>query len=123
MKRILIALLLGITLVSCGAKRKVDYISVSDYSMGDYFFEERGYNKSEVMELIKKDIEKADTMYEDYNNLIKTDDYIIIYTVLEVDGNNYKVWIHDIQRGDKEYIDGSYEITKDIYDEVFGKSI
>ena len=46
MKRILIALLLGITLVSCGAKRKVDYISVSDYSMGDYFFEERGYNKA-----------------------------------------------------------------------------
>ena len=121
MKRILIALLLGITLVSCGAKRKVDYISVSDYSMGDYFFEERGYNKAEVMELIKKDIEKADTMYEDYDNLIKTDDYIIIYTVLEVDGNNYKVWIHDVQHGDKEYIDNSYEITKDIYDEVFGK--
>ena len=121
MKRILIALLLGITLVGCGAKREVDCISVSDYSKGDYFFEECGYNKAEVIELIKKDIEKADTMYEDYNNLIKTDNYIIIYGVLEVDGNNYKVWIHDIQHGDKEYIENSYEITKDIYDEVFGK--
>ena len=121
MKRILIALLLGITLVSCGAKRKVDCISVSDYSMGDFFFEKCGYDKAEVMEIIKEDIEKADTMYEDYDNLIKTDDYIIIYTVLEVEGNNYKVWIHDVKHGDKEYIDGSYETTKNIYDEVFGK--
>ena len=45
MKRILIALLLGITLVSCGAERKVNCIKTSDYSMSDYFFEERGYNK------------------------------------------------------------------------------
>ena len=121
MKRILIALLLGMTLVSCGAERKVNCIRTSDYSMSDYFFEERGYNKAEVMELIKKDIEKADTMYEDYNNLIKTDDYIIIYAVCEIDGNNYTVWIHDVQHGDKEYIDNWYEATKNIYDEVFGK--
>ena len=117
MKRILIALLLGITLVSCGAKRKVDYISVSDYSMGDYLFEERGYDKAEVIELIKKDIEKADTMYEDYSNLIKTDNYIIVYDVCEVDGNNYKVWIYDIEYGDKEYIESMYDIVKPAYEE------
>ena len=121
MKRILIALLLGITLVSCGAKREVNSIKNSEWSNKHFFYSENDYNKEEVISLVKKDIEKADTMYEDYNNLIKTDNYIIIYDVLEVDGNNYKVWIHDVQHGDKEYIDNSYEITKDIYDEVFGK--
>ena len=124
MKKVLIALLLGVTLVGCGAsaKRDVDCVSVADdYMTNEYYFEKCGYDKAEVMEIIKEDIEKADTMYEDYDNLIKTDDYIIIYTVLEVDGNNYKVWIHDVKHGDKEYIDGSYETTKNIYNEVFGK--
>ena len=116
MKRILIALLLGITLVSCGAKREVDCISVTERSLGDYYFDECGYDRDEVIGLIKKDIEKADNMYLDYSNLIKTDNYIIIYGVEEVIDNNYEVFIYNIEYGDKEYIDYMYEAAKDSYE-------
>ena len=39
-------------MIGSGAKREVDYISVSDYSMGDYFFEECGYDKAEVIKIL-----------------------------------------------------------------------
>ena len=119
MKRILIALLLGVSLVSCGAKREVESIVNSDWSNADYFFNEEGYNKDEVMDLIKKDIEKADNMYDGYTTIIKTDNYIITYRVLDIEDNNYQIYLFGVYHGDKEYIDGVYEIEKEVFEEVF----
>ena len=73
MKRILIALLLGITLVSCGAKREVNSIKNSEWSNKHFFYSENDYNKEEVISLVKKDIEKVDSMYDGYASVIKTD--------------------------------------------------
>ena len=71
MKRILIALLLGVSLVSCGAKREVNSITNNEFSDQSFFIDENNFNKKEVMELIKKDIEKVDNMYNGYASLIK----------------------------------------------------
>ena len=60
-------------------------------------------------------------MYKDYTSLVKTDDYIIVYEVYSVEGDNYTVWIYDIHHGDKEYIDYMYDVSKSAYDETFGK--
>ena len=66
MKRILIALLLGVSLVSCSAKREVNSITNNEFSDQSFFIDENNFNKKEVMELIKKDIEKVDNMYNGY---------------------------------------------------------
>ncbi len=122
MKKVLIALLLGMTLVGCGAKRDVNCVSVADdYMTDEYYFEQKEFDKGEVMTLIKKDIENADVIYKDYTNLIKTDNYIIVYGVCSVEGDNYIVWIYDIYNGDKEYIEYMYDAVKSAYDETFLK--
>ena len=123
MKKVLIALLLGITLVSCGsAKRDVDCVSVADdYMTDEYYFKKGEFDKGEVMALIKKDIENADVIYQDCSSLIKTDNYIIVYEVYSVEDDNYIVWIYDIDHGDKEYIDYMYDVIKSAYDKTFGE--
>ena len=57
MKRILIALLLGITLVSCGAKREVNSIKNSEWSNKHFFYSENDYNKYQVSPYIKNQLE------------------------------------------------------------------
>ena len=89
---------------------------VSDYSENNVIKHRTKYSMLSEINLSQLCIiEESDKF------LLELDNYIIIYDVLEIDGNNYKVWIHDVQHGDKEYIDNSYEATKNIYDEVFGK--
>lgn len=123
MKKLLIALLLAVSLVSCGNKREVNYVKISEWSEAESYFEEYGYNRNEVMELIKKDLEKADNMYDMYSSLIKTDNYIIIYSVVEVVGNDYTIYLYDIHHGDKDYINNKYDEVKPVFEEVFSNYI
>ena len=123
MKRILIALLLGVSLVSCGAKREVESIVNSDWSNADYFFNEEGYNKDEVMNLIKKDIEKADNMYDGYTTIIKTDNYIIVYIVEDINNNDYEISVVDLYHGEKDYIEYCYPNVKNAFDGSFGRNV
>ena len=44
MKRILIALLLGVSLVSCGAKREVNSIKNTEWSDEHFFYNDNDYN-------------------------------------------------------------------------------
>lgn len=115
MKKILI-ILLGIMLVGCGAKRDIDYISISDYCPFDYYIDELKYDETEIIKLIIKDIENADIMHEGYSSLIKTNNYIIVYEVCEIKDKDYLVYIYDIEHGDKEYIDYMYNIAKESYE-------
>lgn len=118
MKKMLIALLLGVSLVGCGNQRDVNSIAVDDFP-NNFYFIERDYNKEEVLELIKKDIEKAENIYPSFTSLIRSDNYIIIYEIIEVVGEDYEVWIHDILYGDEEYINWNYEDVKEVYEDVF----
>ena len=119
MKRILIALLLGVSLVSCGAKREVNSITNNEFSDQSFFIDENNFNKKEVMELIKKDIEKVDNMYNGYASLIKTKNYIILYEVEYVRDNDYGINIVELLNGDKDFINHMYPEVKNYFDKVW----
>ena len=123
MKRILIALLLGITLVSCGAKREVNSIKNSEWSNKHFFYSENDYNKEEVISLVKKDIEKVDSMYDGYASVIKTDNYIIVYIVEDINNNDYEISVVDLYHGEKDYIEYCYPNVKNAFDGSFGKNV
>ena len=91
MKKILICLLLGVSLVSCGAKREVNSIKNSEWSNKHFFYSENDYNKEEVISLVKEDIEKVDSMYDGYASVIKTDNYIIVYIVENINNNDFQL--------------------------------
>ena len=123
MKRILIALLLGITLVSCGAKREVNSIKNSEWSNKHFFYNENDYNKEEVISLVKKDIEKVDSMYDGYASVIKTDNYIIVYIVEDINNNDYEIYVVDLYNGEKDYIEYCYPNVKHAFDGSFGRNV
>ena len=122
MKRILIALLLGVSLVSCGAKREVNSITNNEFSDQSFFIDENNFNKKEVMELIKKDIEKVDNMYDDYASIIKTNNYIIVYIVEDINGDDYEISVVDLYHGDKDFIEYCYPDVKHAFDTSFGSN-
>ena len=119
MKKMLIVLLLGVSLVSCGAKREVNSITNNEFSDQSFFIDENDFNKKEVMELIKKDIEKVDNMYNGYASLIKTKNYIILYEVEYVRDNDYGINIVELWNGDKDFINHMYPEVKNYFDKVW----
>ena len=122
MKKMLIALLLGVSLVSCGAKREVNSITNNEFSDQSFFIDENNFNKKEVMELIKKDIEKVDNMYDDYASVIKTNNYIIVYIVEDINGDDYEISVVDLYHGDKDFIEYCYPDVKHAFDTSFGSN-
>ena len=122
MKKLFICLLLGVTLVGCGNKREVKYIEISEWCADEFFFVERGYDKDDTLKLIQKDLESADLIYEGYKSLIKTENYIILYTLIEADGEHYKIFINFMDYGDKEFIENIYNnVYKKLYGDLINK--
>ena len=73
------------------------------------------YNYNLAYETENKELDK-EILTKGVRNIIQ-DENKGVYHVCEVDGNNYKVWIYDIEHGDKEYIESMYDIVKPAYEE------
>ena len=123
MKKMLICLLLGVSLVSCGVKREVNSIKNTEWSDEHFFYNDNDYNKEEVINLIKKDIQKVDNMYDDYASIIKTNNYIIVYIVEDINGDDYEISVVDLYHGDKDFIEYCYPDVKHAFDGSFGRNV
>ena len=64
-------------------------------------------NSEKLVESCEKQLENE--------NLSENEKELLIHTI---EDNNYQIYIFGIYHGDKEYIDGTYEIEKEVFEEV-----